>query len=167
MRNLQEQVIKVFCYQKLFWPFTVIINCSSDLKIFANSWPLASNFKRFSRSLEQFFLTVGQNNFGNKIPIIRKISWGMSLFIISLVFRVSDLIRDWRWSQIERKFWDFLTFLKSLDIRVLVPVNGNSNSGTARHCCQNHRVYRNFSFKNVGIETEMEIYHLCLQLKFD
>ena len=44
---------------------TVQINCSSDLKMFANS---ASNFKSFSRSLEQFFLTVGQNNFGNKIP---------------------------------------------------------------------------------------------------
>ena len=28
----------------------------------------ASNFKTFSRSLEQFFLTVGQNNFRNKIP---------------------------------------------------------------------------------------------------
>ena len=26
------------------------------------------NFKSFSRSLEQFFHTVGQNNFGNKIP---------------------------------------------------------------------------------------------------
>ena len=24
--------------------------------------------EKFSRSLEQFFLTVGQNNFGNKIP---------------------------------------------------------------------------------------------------
>ena len=24
----------------------------------------------FSRSLEQFFLTVGQNNFGNKIPLL-------------------------------------------------------------------------------------------------
>ena len=32
---------------------------------FANSRPSASNFKSFSRSLEQFFLTVGQNNFGN------------------------------------------------------------------------------------------------------
>ena len=28
MRNLQEQVKKAFCYQKLFWPFTVWINCS-------------------------------------------------------------------------------------------------------------------------------------------
>ena len=34
---------------------------SSDLKNLAN-------FKSFSRSLEFFFLTVGQNNFGNKIP---------------------------------------------------------------------------------------------------
>ena len=73
MRNLQEQVKKAFCYQKLFWPFTVWINCSSDLKIFENSRPSASNFKSFSRSLEQFFLTVGQNNFGNKIPLLAKI----------------------------------------------------------------------------------------------
>ena len=70
MRNLQEHVKKAFCYQKLLWPFTVQINCSSDPKIFANSRPSASNFKSFSWSLEQFFLTVGQNNFGNKIPSI-------------------------------------------------------------------------------------------------
>ena len=50
-------------------------NCSdllfkqiSNLKIFANSRPSASNFKSFSRSLEHFFPNVGQNNFGNKIP---------------------------------------------------------------------------------------------------
>ena len=45
MRNLQEQVKKAF----------VAKNSSSDLKNFANSWPSASNFKSFSRSLEQFF----------------------------------------------------------------------------------------------------------------
>ena len=71
LRNLQEQVKKAFCYQELFWPFTVWINCSSDLKNFENSRPSASNFKSFSRSLEQFFLTVGQNNFGNKIPFVK------------------------------------------------------------------------------------------------
>ena len=38
-----------------------------SLKNFANSRPSASNFKSFSRSPEHF-LTVGQNNFGNKIP---------------------------------------------------------------------------------------------------
>ena len=62
MRNLQEQV------KNALWPFTVWINCSSDLKNFSNSRPSASNFKSFSWSLEQFFLTVGKNNFGNKIP---------------------------------------------------------------------------------------------------
>ena len=46
------------------------MNCLSDLKHFENSWPSASNFKSFSRSLEQFFLTVGQNNFGSKIPFL-------------------------------------------------------------------------------------------------
>ena len=70
LRNLQEQVKKAFCYQKLFWPLTVLTICSSDLKIFANSWHSASNFKSFSRSLEHFFLIVGHNNFGNKIPFI-------------------------------------------------------------------------------------------------
>ena len=72
MRNLQEQVKKAFCYQKFFWPFTVWINCSSDLRNIANSWPSASNFKSFSRSLVQFFLKVVQNNFDNKIPFFVK-----------------------------------------------------------------------------------------------
>ena len=54
MRNLQEQVKKAFCYQKLFWPFTVPTNWSSVLKIFAN----------FLRPLEKFIQTVkGQHNF--------------------------------------------------------------------------------------------------------
>ena len=57
-------------FEELVWPFTAGINCSSDLKKFANSRPSGSNFKSFSRSLEHFFLTVGQNNFGNKIPFL-------------------------------------------------------------------------------------------------
>ena len=71
MRNLQEHVKKALCYQKLFWTFTVWINCYSELNFFANSRPSTSNFKSFSWSLEHFFfLTVGQNNFGNKIPFL-------------------------------------------------------------------------------------------------
>ena len=71
MRNLQEQV------KKMFWPFTVWINCSSDLKDFANSQPSASNFKSFSHDHKNiFFLTVGQNNFGNKIPFFAIFSGG-------------------------------------------------------------------------------------------
>ena len=86
MRNLHEQVKKAFCYQKLFWPFTVWINRSSDLKNFANSLPSASNFKSFSRSPEQPFLTVGQNNFGNKIPD--------SFFWIFFIFCFADGLRE-------------------------------------------------------------------------
>ena len=77
LRNLQEQVKKAFCYQKLFWPFTVLINCSSDLKNFENSRLSALNFKSFSRSLQQFFLTVGQNNFVKKIPNLAGIQIAM------------------------------------------------------------------------------------------
>ena len=31
---------------------------------------ISKKFQSFSRSLEQFILTVGQNNFGNKIPFL-------------------------------------------------------------------------------------------------
>ena len=114
MRNLQEQVKKTFCYQKLFWPFTVWINCSSDLKNFANSQPSASNFKSFSRSLEQFFLTVGQNNFGNKIPfLLYECFWkniknipNDSRMVISYQ-NCSDLLWEKIVLVIENNFWNF------------------------------------------------------------
>ena len=93
LRNLQEQVKKAFCYQKLFWPFTVWINWPNDLKNFAYSRPSASNFKSFSRTLEQFFLTVGQNNFGNKIPfffVSKKFSQGKNTNeVLVIVFKCS------------------------------------------------------------------------------
>ena len=66
MQNLQEQVKKAFCYQKLFWLFIIWVNYAD----FADSQPSASNFKSFSWSLEYFFLTVRQNSFGNKIPFL-------------------------------------------------------------------------------------------------
>ena len=58
--------------------YSVTKDCS-DLSLFEQivlvitqilqiSRPSDSKFKSFSRSVEQFFLTVGQNNFGNKIP---------------------------------------------------------------------------------------------------
>ena len=50
IRNLQEQVKKAFCLPKIVLTF----HCLN--KIF--------------RSLEQFFLRVGQNNFGNKTPLM-------------------------------------------------------------------------------------------------
>ena len=48
---------------------TVQINRYNDLNIFANSRSSATNLKCFSRSLEHFFFTENQNNFGNKITI--------------------------------------------------------------------------------------------------
>ena len=60
LRNLQEQAF--------FWPLTVRTNFSSDCKVFANSCPSDSISKVFLDHKNNFFLTVGQNNFGNKIP---------------------------------------------------------------------------------------------------
>ena len=70
MRNLQEQVKKHSVTKNCsdLSLFRQIVRC--DLKLFENSQPPALNFKSFSQSLEQFSLTVGQNNFGNKIPFI-------------------------------------------------------------------------------------------------
>ena len=55
------------------WPFTFWIICSRGSKIFANSRPSASNFKSFLNHWNNF-LTEGQNNFENKIPIITILS---------------------------------------------------------------------------------------------
>ena len=65
LRNLQEQVKK----------HSVVKNCSGlslfelivKFKNVANSRPSTLNSKSFSWSLEQFLLTIGQNNFRNKI----------------------------------------------------------------------------------------------------
>ena len=43
--------------QKLFWTLTVWIDCSSDLKIFENSMPSASDFKSFSGSGQTILIT--------------------------------------------------------------------------------------------------------------
>ena len=61
------------CLNKHFFNFSCIFlypNIPSDLRDFANSRPSVLNFKSFSQSLEHFFLTVRQNNFGNKIPAL-------------------------------------------------------------------------------------------------
>ncbi len=82
LRNLQEQIKKAL----LFSHFTVRIICSSDLKSFANSRPSAMNFKSFSWSLEQFFLTVSQNNFSNKIPFFWSLGWLWVWFFSNLFY---------------------------------------------------------------------------------
>ena len=60
------------------------------MHISPNSCPSASNFKSFSSSLEQLFLSVSQNNFGNKIPFLHKfvfvIFGNIALFCIRVEF---------------------------------------------------------------------------------
>ena len=68
MRNLQEQVKKAFCYQKLFWPFTVWINCLVISK-FLQILGLQPRISKLFSITRTFFFIVGQNNFGNKIPM--------------------------------------------------------------------------------------------------
>ena len=43
--------------------------CSSDREKHLKFEAEGQEFAKILRSLEQFFLTVGQNNFGNKIPL--------------------------------------------------------------------------------------------------
>ena len=57
---------------KLFWP-TVRKNCSGDQEKLLKFEAKGQEFAKNLRSLEQFFLTVGQNNFGNEIPF--QTSW--------------------------------------------------------------------------------------------
>ena len=71
---------------KLFWP-TVRKNCSSDQENFLKFEADGQEFANYLRSLEQFFLTVSQNNFGNKIPFLFNIkkNYLSSCFWISLL----------------------------------------------------------------------------------
>ena len=87
-------MLKISEFCSFFGSIEETINCFrylltfSDLKIFADSRPSASNFKSFSRSLEQFFLTVGQNSFGNKIPFlpVTKVKYDTKIFSVGYFF---------------------------------------------------------------------------------
>ena len=92
----------------MFWPFTVLINCSSNLKLFANSQPSASNFKSFSQSLEYFLPTVGRNNFGNKKQFffyLYKTNFVRALFSVNysifalILLLTKRYFREVAWSQ--------------------------------------------------------------------
>ena len=131
MRNLQEQVKKAFSYQKLFWPFTVWINCR----------PSASNFKSFSQSLEQFFLTVGQNSFGSKIP--KSKGWKIAFsYLWSKIFRIiydqmrssksrSYIIQGTAWIMawiFQARVFNFQGIIWS-HIHILMPCSGHYHNG--------------------------------------
>ena len=75
-------------------------------KLFKWSWPSASNFKSFSWSVEQFFLIIGQNNFGNKIPLEKNKQKSLSVF----TWRPINLLVFTLWSSrqaLRRRFFIF------------------------------------------------------------
>ena len=92
---------------------SVTKNCS-DLSLFgwtvANSRPSVSNFKSFSQSLKQFFLTVGQNNFGNKIPFGKFVNYLLPLFFVHTVDKME-----------ERCVWEATTNVQSNAIPTVRP----------------------------------------------
>ena len=52
---------------------------------FSNSRPSALNFKSCFQSLEHFFLTVGQKNFGDKIPFLGPLFLALLIFVIFIL----------------------------------------------------------------------------------
>ena len=127
IRNLQEQVKKALCYQKFFWPFTVWINCSSDLKNIASSRPSASNFKSFSRSLEHFFLTVGRNNFGNKIPLSKERCKNTRIWLQAEPFQQTKPCVNWvhnmMWSQSRYTVLQYMAFFTVWAARAVIKIS--------------------------------------------
>ena len=74
--------------------------------------PSASNSKSCSRLLEQFYLTVGQNNFGNKIPFTEhKFAW-----ISAMVLWLSQFnFKTWQTPYLSAlDCWHSLVFLFSI-----------------------------------------------------
>ena len=80
-----------FCYQIFFWPFTVWINCSTDLKTFENSRSLNLKFQKFFSVTRTIFLTVGQNNFRNKIPFLHQSSQNMTSSSVHFSTEISGI----------------------------------------------------------------------------
>ena len=58
LRNLQEQVKTAFCYKKLFWPFTVWINCSQNVCKFS-----AFEFQKFFLITRTIFSHITSEQF--------------------------------------------------------------------------------------------------------
>ena len=74
---------------------SVTKNCS-DISLF--EW-IVLVISSFFQSLEQFFFTVGKNNFGNKIPFL------CVFFLLFLAYYPSCQCQLWRLSAIEKTFW--------------------------------------------------------------
>ena len=115
LRNLQEQVNKAFCYQKLF-----------DLSLFEQIVLVISKSLQIlclqPQSLQHSFLKIGQNNFGNKIPLFtfallpgEKNSsmhhWQTSKTASLLEWVSCQCVTNWNlWLKVFSLFWQRLQF---------------------------------------------------------
>ena len=59
-------------------------NCSSDREKLLKFEAESREFSKFLKSLEHFFLTVGQNNFGNKIPFLKILFDPYAIYLLPL-----------------------------------------------------------------------------------
>ena len=83
-------------------------------------WPFIALFKlnvlviSISQSLEQFFLTVGQNNFGNKIPRLtpwsRKSVWKTHSRMKNYPLLFPPFLTAWLWNTGEFVIYVYLLF---------------------------------------------------------
>ena len=64
--------LQSYLFQKSFWPFSAWINCSSAFIFFfcLQPWIPKVFFLNHNYTEQFFFLTEGQDNFGNKIPYV-------------------------------------------------------------------------------------------------
>ena len=88
-------------------------------------------FKSFSRSLEQFFLTVGQINFGNKIPVSFISHYYLQTFFMKTIFfrfylGASNLMRN------------FLIYLVNLNFTAHFL---NTNASWGQKTCEQDKNY--------------------------
>ena len=91
LRYLQEKVIQAFCYQTLFWSFTVWINYSNFWENFWKFSAFSLEFQKFSPKVEQFFLTVGQKNSDNKIIFFQ-------LTLTNRIMQIRLFFERWLWN---------------------------------------------------------------------
>ena len=69
------EVRKTFCYQKLVWPFTAWINCSSDLNKFCEFLAFSLEFLKFFLMTRKYFLTKEKIILVTKYHYLMKSVW--------------------------------------------------------------------------------------------
>ena len=113
----------------------------------ANFRPSASNFKSFSRSLEQFFLTVGQNNFGNKI-LFFQLSRNLTCYCLVIVCQFTWIYPTCSTYELTEQSVFIFWFNRQ-----------NNTSISIKITCMNYRTSWRFKFTNY-VDLELAIFFL-------